>query len=149
MNWKRALKIISVICCWKVLFKNWVLIATTITLNSNYCVYIDLFLHMIAKPTQELFLKEDSQTLTEASSELTTDNASITECKQDPTIEDEAKKEENKIKYRKLKQKLSNMGFNHDDKCVVNKDFSSPKKQRIMKLALDFEKMIKIQNRDY
>jgi len=64
-------------------------------------------------------------------------------------IEDEAKKEENKIKYRKLKQKLSNMGFNHDDKCVVNKDFSSPKKQRIMKLALDFEKMIKIQNRDY
>ena len=41
------------------------------------------------------------------------------------------------------------MSFNHDDKCITTKDFSSPKKQRIMKLALDFEKMIKQQNRDY
>jgi hypothetical protein len=41
------------------------------------------------------------------------------------------------------------MGFQHDDKCVMTKDFSSTKKQRIMKLALDLEKQIKIQNRDY
>lgn len=41
------------------------------------------------------------------------------------------------------------MGFHHDDKCLVTKDPSSTKKQRIMKLALDLEKLTKIQNRDY
>ena len=41
------------------------------------------------------------------------------------------------------------MGFQHDDKCSLGKDISSEKKQRIMKLALDLEKQIKIQNRDY
>ena len=48
-----------------------------------------------------------------------------------------------------MKQKLNSIGFQHDDKCVVVKDFSSTKKQRIMKLALDLEKQIKVQNRDY
>jgi hypothetical protein len=41
------------------------------------------------------------------------------------------------------------MGFQHDDKCLITKDLSSTKKQRIMKLALDLEKLTKIQNRDY
>ena len=41
------------------------------------------------------------------------------------------------------------MGFQHDEKCVMPKDSSIPKKQRIMKLALDFEKLVKPQNRDY
>lgn len=41
------------------------------------------------------------------------------------------------------------MGSTHEDKCVLTKEFSSPKKQRIMKLALDFERMARIQNRDY
>lgn len=41
------------------------------------------------------------------------------------------------------------MGFQHDDKCLITKELSSTKKQRIMKLALDLEKQTKIQNRDY
>jgi hypothetical protein len=41
------------------------------------------------------------------------------------------------------------MGFQHDDKCLVSKELSSSKKQRIMKLALDLERQTKIQNRDY
>ena len=32
---------------------------------------------------------------------------------------------------------------------MVVRDFTSTKKQRIMKLALDLEKQIKVQNRDY
>ena len=41
------------------------------------------------------------------------------------------------------------MGFQHDDKCLITKDLSSTKKQRIMKLVLDLERHTKIQNRDY
>ena len=53
------------------------------------------------------------------------------------------------MKYRKLRQKLNSMGFQHDEKCVMPKDSSIPKKQRIMKLALDFEKLVRPQTRDY
>lgn len=41
------------------------------------------------------------------------------------------------------------MGIPHEDKLTTNKDFNSPKKQRVLKLALDFERNAKIQNRDY
>lgn len=41
------------------------------------------------------------------------------------------------------------MGSTHDEKCVAVKDIGGPSKQKIMKLALDFEKQVKIQNRDY
>ena len=41
------------------------------------------------------------------------------------------------------------MGFQHDEKCVMPKDSSIPKKQRIMKLALNFEKLVMPQTRDY
>lgn len=105
---------------------------------------------MIVKPTSSSeLLKEEVQAPTEASWELAGENGSIAEWKQESGAEDEVRRGENKLKYRKLRQKLNSMGFHHDDKCVVNKDFSSPKKQRIMKLALDFDKMAKIQNRDY
>ena len=67
----------------------------------------------------------------------------------EPPPDDDSRKNEHRVKYRKLRQKLNSMGFQHDEKCVMPKDSSIPKKQRIMKLALDFEKLVKPQARDY
>lgn len=41
------------------------------------------------------------------------------------------------------------MGFQHDDKCLPTKELSTSKKPRIVKLALDLERLTKIQNRDH
>ena len=41
------------------------------------------------------------------------------------------------------------MGSTHDQKCVAVKDIGGPSKQKIMKLTIDFEKQVKMQNRDY
>ena len=41
------------------------------------------------------------------------------------------------------------MGSTHDERCVTLKEIGGPSKQKIMKLALDFEKQVKVQNRDY
>lgn len=40
------------------------------------------------------------------------------------------------------------MGHQHEDKMLGSKEISCPNKQRIMKLANDFEKHMKSQNRD-
>lgn len=41
------------------------------------------------------------------------------------------------------------MGSTHDEKWVGIKEMGGPSKQKIMKLAIDFEKQVKTQNRDY
>lgn len=48
------------------------------------------------------------------------------------------KKTENKLKYRRLKQKLTTMCEEHQEKCLIkeNKEVSSPNKSRLLTLGI-------------
>jgi hypothetical protein len=58
---------------------------------------------------------------------------------------------ENKLKYKKLKQKLAVLCEQIQDQGVLKdqKDVASPNKSRLVKLALELEKSLKTQAIDY
>lgn len=61
------------------------------------------------------------------------------------------KKNENKLRYRRLKQKLTSLCGEHQEKFLtkINKEVSSPNKSRLLTLAIEFEKMTLNQTKDY
>ena len=61
------------------------------------------------------------------------------------------KKTENKLKYRRLRQKLASMSYQHQESSLMTdlKEVSSSNKSRILKLAIELEKLTQTQNREY
>ena len=59
------------------------------------------------------------------------------------------KKNENKVKYRRLRQKLTSMTYQHHEQSMMNelKEVTSPNKSRILRLGVELEKMTQTQNK--
>ena len=53
-----------------------------------------------------------------------------------------------KLKFRKLKLRLSNMCYKHED-IATGKEVTSTNKPRIMKLSIELDKQINNQMKDY
>jgi len=58
---------------------------------------------------------------------------------------------ENRLKYKKIKQKLNNLSEQFQDQGLFKeqKDITSPNKSRLLKLAIELEKSVKTQATDY
>lgn len=78
-------------------------------------------------------------------------NQLIEETTLSPEKENARRLLDNKLKYKKLKQKLNLLTEQIQDQGLLKdqRDITSPNKSRLMKLALELEKSIKTQAVDY